>query len=86
MMSDLDRILTMLNNQPTHGALSAVEAPVMAGLARLQERRTARMALLVAGLVAVLVGSAGTLVPSGPAVAEPWFGVPANAPSQLLAD
>lgn len=86
MMSDLDRILTLLNDQPVHGGLAGMEGPVMAGLARLKDRRMARNSLVLAGFVAAFVGSAGTLVSTGPAVAEPLLGVPANAPSQLLAD
>lgn len=86
VMSDLDRLLTILNDQPVHGGLAELEGPVMVGLSRLQERRTARNSLVLAGLVAAFVGTAGALVPTGPAVAEPLLGVPANAPSQLLAD
>lgn len=85
-MSDLDRILTLLSDAPTAGALGDVEAPVMAGLARLREARSARRSLLMAGCFAALVGSVTALVPSSPAVAEPLLGVPASAPSQLLAD
>jgi hypothetical protein len=40
----------------------------------------------MAGCFAALVGSVTALVPSSPAVAEPLLGVPASAPSQLLAD
>lgn len=86
MMSDLDRILTILSGAPIVGALADVEAPVMAGLASLREARSARRSLVMAGCFAALVGSVTTLVPTGPAVAEPLLGLPASAPSQLLAD
>lgn len=86
MMRDLDRLLTILSDAPTVGALADVEVPVMAGLARLREARAARRSLALAGCFAALVGSLTTLVPSGPAVAEPLLGIPASAPSQLLAD
>ena len=85
-MSNLDRILTTLSDAPPIGALADVEAPVMAGLARVREARLARQSLALAGCVAAFVGSVTTLVPTGPAVAEPLLGIPANAPSQLLVD
>lgn len=84
-MNDLDRILTILSDQPSPGELAGVEAPVMAGLVSLRERRIARRGLALAGFVAAFVGSAAALVPAGPAVAEPLLAMPAAAPSHLLA-
>jgi hypothetical protein len=85
-MNDLDRILSILSDALSSGALAEVEGPVMAGLVRLREARSARRSLVMAGCFAALVGSVTALVPSGPAVAEPLLGIPASAPSQLLAD
>ena len=83
MMSDLDRILIILSDQPAPAELANVEAPVMAGIARLRERRNARRAMVLAGFVAAFVGSASALVPTGPAVAEPLLGMPAARPHPL---
>lgn len=89
-MSELDDILLRLGAEPAPAGLAGIEQPVMAGLGRRREAQLARSAtmrtLAVAGCVAMLVGTAGTLLPAAPASAEPLLGVPEAAPSHLLAD
>ncbi|MEP6869571.1 MAG: hypothetical protein ABJA20_13750 [Novosphingobium sp.] len=89
-MSELDDLLMTLRSQPAPAGLEALDGPVMAGLARARvaaaEAGVSRRGIVLAGLVAVAVGTVATLTPSAPAYAEPLLGVPASAPSHLLAD
>lgn len=86
MMSDLDELLARLRDVPDHAGLAALEAPVLAGLARRRETLEARRGLALAGAIAICVGTVATFAPNGPAAAEPLLGVPSAAPSHLLAD
>lgn len=85
-MSELDDILRQLRSEPVPGVLAGLDGAVLAGIGRRRESVVARRAIVVAGCVALVVGVAGALAPSAPASAEPLLGVPAAAPSHLLAD
>jgi len=89
-MSELDDQLMTLRAGPAHAGLAALDATVMAGLARAHaaavEAGVSRRGMLLAGLVAVVVGTMATVIPGTNAYAEPLLGVPASAPSHLLAD
>lgn len=85
-MSNLDELLTRLRDVPDHAGLAALDAPVMAGIARRRDALEARRGLALAGVVAICVGTVGTLLPGSPAAAEPLLGVPSAAPSHLLVD
>ncbi len=85
-MADLDEILGELGATPSPPALARIEGGVMLGLAARREAGVARRGMVMAMGVAAVVGIAGSVVPAAPAQAEPLFGVPAGAPSHLLAD
>lgn len=85
-MADLDDILGAMGAQSSPPALAAIDARVMQGLAARREAGTARRGMVMAVAVAAVVGIAGSIAPAAPANAEPLFGVPAGAPSHLLAD
>lgn len=84
-MNELDHLLLRLRADAAPG-LDGLDGAVMAGLGRRRERQVARRTLALAGGVAFFVGTAGALVPGAPASAEPLLGLPAAAPSHLLAD
>jgi hypothetical protein len=84
-MSELDELLLCLAAEPAP-VLEGLDGAVLAGLGRRRERQLARRTLVLAGGVAIFVGMAGALVPDAPASAEPLLGMPAAAPSHLLAD
>ena len=84
-MSELDRMLLRLAAEPAP-VLDGLDSAVMTGLGRRRERQVARRTLALAGGVAFFVGAARTLVPGAPASAEPLLGMPAAAPSHLLAN
>lgn len=85
-MSELDTLLTALGDKPVPAALLTIEGGVLAGLAARRDAVAARRGLVLAGVVAAFVGIVGAVVPGAPASAEPLLGVPAGAPSHLLAD
>ncbi|KPF93371.1 hypothetical protein IP81_03890 [Novosphingobium sp. AAP83] len=85
-MADLDAILGALGGQSLPATLATIDEGVMQGLAARRDARVARRGMVMALAVAALVGVAGSLAPVAPAQAEPLFGVPAGAPSQLLAN
>ncbi|MEO7247636.1 MAG: hypothetical protein ABIW31_04210 [Novosphingobium sp.] len=85
-MSELDELLAILRAEPAHAGLAALDNGVMAGLVQRRETVTTRRGMVLAGLVAVVVGSVAAVAPASPASAESLLGVPASAPSQLLTD
>lgn len=87
-MSELDELFTALRAEPAPAGLGAIDGAVMAGLARARvaEAGVARRGMALAGLVAVVVGVMAAGTPGSTAYAEPLLGVPASAPSHLLAD
>ena len=86
MMADLDDILDALGTRSAPPALAAMDQGVMQGLAARREATLARRGMVMAVAVAALVGVVGSIAPAAPVQAEPLFGVPSGAPSQLLAD
>ncbi|MEJ2408197.1 MAG: hypothetical protein P8Y58_14635 [Novosphingobium sp.] len=85
-MTELDTLLTRLGGETARSRLDGLETGVMTGLARHRERAVARRGYLLAGCLAVVVGTATSLAPGRPVPAEPLLGVPASAPSHLLVD
>lgn len=89
-MDDLDKAFMKLRSLPVPPRLATLEAGVMAGIDA--ERRAAAIptgpALGLAAIVALAVGMAGAIVPTGPlpATPAPTFGTGTDlAPSTLLA-
>ncbi len=85
-MPDIDTILGTLGAQSPPPALAMIDDGVMQGLAVRRDAAVARRGMIMAITVAAVVGIAGSIAPAAPAQAEPLFGVPSGAPSQLLAD
>jgi hypothetical protein len=86
MMNNLDDMLVRLRDDPVPIGLASLDASIVAGVHRRREALEARRGLMLAGAIAILVGVGGTLVPGGPAAAEPLLGMPYAAPSHLLVD
>ena len=84
-MADLDHWLNAIRSEPSDERLALMDAAVMQGLARHRDRTTARRSLMLAGLLAIGVGWAGSLVPGAPAQAASLpIGMSDYAPSSLL--
>lgn len=86
MMNELEIALARLGDEPLPAGLDSLDAAILGGIGPRRERHMARRTLALAGIVGVLVGTAGAVAAPGPAMAEPIFGVPASAPSSLLLD
>lgn len=85
MTNDIDAYFDQVRALPADPRLAAMDAPVMAALARRREQSAARRALLFAGLLALGVGWAGGVVPVVDAQAAPvQIGMSDYAPSRLL--
>ena len=85
MMADLDHWLNAIRSEPSDERLARMDAAVMQGLVRHRDRTTARRSLMLAGLLAIGVGWAGSLVPGAPAQAASLpIGMSDYAPSSLL--
>ncbi len=85
MTTDIDACLDHLRLQPADPRLAAMDASVMAALAKRRDQAAARRTLLFAGLLALGVGWAGALVPTVDAQAAPvQIGMSDLAPSRLL--
>lgn len=85
MMTQLDTLFDSLRAAPAPDALDAIEAAVFTGVARQREKAVSRRGLILAGVISMVVGTTASLFPSSEARADPNFGIPANAPSHLLA-
>ena len=84
-MDDLDELLGRLRDLPVDPRLTAMDGAVMIGLNAHRERSTTLRSAALAGLVALTLGMAASVVPGVPAQAAAPFGVPsALAPSSLL--
>ncbi|MFD1104250.1 hypothetical protein [Sphingobium olei] len=84
-MSDLDRMLDAMRAMPTDARLTGIDGAVIAGVARRREQAMARRSLALAGLLAIGIGWAGTILPAAPAQASPLpIGMSDYAPSRLL--
>ena len=90
-MNELDKMIALLREEPLPGALRGIDHPVMAGLVAGRERLSARRGVALACGVAAVVGLWGGLSMPTPverhrhAHVEPLLGMPAAAPSHLLA-
>jgi len=84
-MTDLDRMLDAIRMMPTDVRLEGMEGAVIRGVARRHDQAAARRGLMLAGLLAIGVGWAGSVVPTAPAQASPRpIGMSDYAPSRLL--
>ena len=90
-MSDLDQLLgrvaAQMRDTPVDPRLESLEDVVMAGVAQRRERAVARRSLALAGIVAIGIGWAGSMVPGSPAQAASRpvvIGMSDYAPSRLL--
>lgn len=85
-MTTVDQLLEQMRDVPPHAALDALGAGVVESAMRLREQQMSRRGIALAGAIALVIGVVGSLVPTAPASASPLFGIPASAPSHLLAD
>lgn len=84
-MNDLDQLLGQMRTMPTDARLEGLDDAVMQGVARRREQGAARRSLMLAGLLAIGIGWAGSIVPGAPAQAAPApIGMSDYAPSRLL--
>ncbi len=84
-MNDLDQWLGQVRAMPTDTRLEGLDDAVMQGVARRREQGAARRSLMLAGLLAIGIGWAGSIVPGAPAQAAPApIGMSDYAPSRLL--
>lgn len=84
-MNDLDQWVARMRAMPADARLEHMDGAVMLGLARRREQAMARRSLMLAGLLALGVGWAGSMVPGTPAQAAPVpLGMSDYAPSRLL--
>lgn len=85
MMTKLDTYFESLRKAPVPDALDALESAVFSGVAQQREMTVARRGFILAGAISMVIGTTVSLFPSSQARAYPVFGIPANAPSHLLA-
>lgn len=84
-MTDLDAMLEALEALPADARLETMDDAVMRGVAQRHERTTARRSAMLAVLLAIVVGWAGSVVPAQTAQASPLpIGMSDYAPSHLL--
>jgi hypothetical protein len=83
-MTKLDAIFEQVRAVPAPDALAGIEAPVLAGLSMRQEQAMSRRGLVLAGAIAMVIGTFASVFPASEARAVSVFGVPAAAPSNLL--
>ena len=84
-MTDLDQLLGRVAAMPTDARLDTIDTAVMRGVGERRDRTAARRSLMLAGIVAVGIGWAGSMVPGAPAQAAPApIGMSDYAPSRLL--
>lgn len=84
-MSDLEAMLDAMRAMPTDARLAEIDSAVIAGVVRRREQAMARRSLALAGLLAIGIGWAGSVLPAAPAQASPLpIGMSDYAPSRLL--
>jgi hypothetical protein len=84
-MTKIDDLLDVLANDPLPARLDNIDGEVMARLDRRLESRATRRSLVVAGVIAAVIGGGGGLVSRPSALAaQPLFAIPVQAPSNLL--
>lgn len=91
-MKDMDDIFALLRDEPVSDRLAGLDEAVLSGLARQRDRMAGRQGMILACAVAAFVGLWGGLAlpvsltgRGGHANADPVLGLPAAAPSHLLA-
>lgn len=90
-MNEVDEIFALLRGEPLPAELGTIDGAVMTGLAAGRESRTGRRGMALACGVAAVVGLGGGLALPVSASqrdhghVEPLLGMPAAAPSHLLA-
>jgi hypothetical protein len=84
-MTQLDTILQSLRAAPAPDDLAAIDPGVFAGVALQREKAVSRQGLVLAGAISMVIGASASLVSASEARADPIFGIPAYAPSHLLA-
>ncbi|MBV2151194.1 hypothetical protein KRZ98_23630 [Sphingobium sp. AS12] len=84
-MSDLDQLLGQIRAMPADARLEQMDGAVMQAVVCRREQGMARRSLMLAGLLALGIGWAGSIVPSAPAqAASTPIGMSDYAPSRLL--
>jgi hypothetical protein len=84
-MTDLDQMLDAVRTMPPDVRLEHIDDAVMRGLVSHRDRTAARRSVMLAGLLAIGVGWAGSIVPATPVQASPGpIGMSDYAPSRLL--
>lgn len=86
-MNDLDEQLASLRALPGDPRLADIDVAVLPAVARRRERAVARRSMLLAGIVAIVIGGAGSIPTIGAAgmAAHPvTIGMSDYAPSRLL--
>lgn len=84
-MTNLDALFDQLRTAPAPDGLAAIETPVLAGVALQREKAMSQRGFVLAGTIAMVIGIFASVHPASEARAGPVFGVPAAAPSNLLA-
>ncbi|MCJ2180930.1 hypothetical protein [Novosphingobium album (ex Hu et al. 2023)] len=84
-MRHLDSVLADIRDCPVPPELDGIDEQVFTGMAQLRERKTAVRSVALASAVALLVGVWTGNPQPGPS-GQTLLGVPATAPSSLLAD
>jgi|GEM_PF-3091588 len=80
-----DELLVVLAKEPLPERLDLIEADVFSRFRRKLEAKAARRSLVMAGVIAAVIGGGSTMASRSPAhAASAPFGVPAEAPSNLL--
>jgi hypothetical protein len=82
---DADELLVVLAEEALPERLDLIEEDVFTRFRRKLEAKAARRSLVMAGVIAALIGGGSTMASRSPAyAASPPFGVPVDAPSNLL--
>jgi len=80
-----DELLVVLAKEPLPERLDLIEADVFSRFRRKLEAKAARRSLVMAGVIAAVIGGGSTMASRSPGyAASAPFGVPAEAPSNLL--
>lgn len=85
-MNDIDAVFSAIRDAPVPSRLYAIDDTVIEGLDAYREHQFSRRGLILATVVAGTIGFTFGIGSGTPASAEPILGVPASAPSHLLAD
>lgn len=85
VMTDLDHMLETMRRMPADHRLDGMESSVFKGMERRREQSASRRSMVLAGVLALGIGWAGSTVPSAPAQASvTLIGMSDYAPSRVL--